>query len=160
MMVGTHILAGVAAWSGVEWLDGHMAGPEGLMAAALGSLLPDIDHPKSWLGRRIRPVSLLISKIFGHRGITHSLLAVIGCLLCLRFIGKANFATAVMVGYLSHLLCDSLTKRGVPLLWPWRRPFGFRFMQTGGFGESLVGFLMAVGTAMPWGLHFVPLIIH
>ncbi|VEB43121.1 Inner membrane protein ydjM [Chromobacterium violaceum] len=50
-----------------------------LLAGGLaGSLLPDIDHPKSWLGRRIPFLSRPISYLFGHRGITHSLLAVVG----------------------------------------------------------------------------------
>jgi inner membrane protein len=30
-------------------------GPVGLGLAVAGSLLPDIDHPKSWAGRRLRP---------------------------------------------------------------------------------------------------------
>ena len=160
MMAATHVLAGTAAWSGVAWLDGGLARPEALALAALGSLLPDIDHPKSWMGRRVRPVSLLVSKIFGHRGITHSLLAVAGCLFALQIIGKGAFAPAVLVGYLSHLLCDSLTKSGVPLLWPWRRPFGLRLLRTGGKVESFLAILMAIGTGLPWAAYLYPRLLH
>ena len=44
--------------------------------AVAGPLSPDIDHPKSWVGRRMKLISIPISKLFGHRGITHSIVAV------------------------------------------------------------------------------------
>lgn len=160
MMASTHVLAGTAAWSGVAWLDGGLARPEGLAAAALGGLLPDIDHPKSWVGRRMRTVSLLISAVFGHRGITHSLLAVVACLFGLLIVGKGAIAPAVLVGYLSHLGCDSLTKSGVPLLWPWRRPFGPRLLRTGGVVEFILAALMAAGTGLPWAARAYPQMMH
>jgi inner membrane protein len=156
MMAATHVLAGTAAWSGVAWLDGGLARPESLAAAALGSLLPDLDHPKSWIGRRVGMVSLMIAAVFGHRGITHSLLAVVGCLFGMLILGKGAIAPAVLVGYLSHLACDSLTKSGVPLLWPWRRPFGPRLLRTGGLVEFLLAFLFAGATGLPWAAHAYP----
>jgi inner membrane protein len=36
----------------------------------LGSMLPEIDHPKSAFGKRVLPLSILIATVFGHRGIT------------------------------------------------------------------------------------------
>lgn len=47
-------------------------------AVLLGSLLPDLDHPGSILGRLFRIISLPLSKLCGHRGFTHSLLAFCG----------------------------------------------------------------------------------
>ena len=47
-------------------------------AALLTCLLPDIDHPKSVLGQRLRWIAIPISRAFGHRGFTHSLLAIAG----------------------------------------------------------------------------------
>lgn len=149
MKAATHVLAGTAAWTGVAWLDGGLARPEALAAAALGSLLPDIDHPGSWFGRRVRSVSIPLSMVFGHRGITHSLLAVLGCLFGLLILGKGAIAPAVLVGYLSHLACDSLTKSGVPLLWPWRRPFGPRLLRTGGLAEFGLAVLLTAATGYP-----------
>lgn len=66
---------------------------------------------------------------FGHRGITHSLLAL-GLLVAL---GELPFfpwhwlhlGLLIGWGYASHLLADALTKQGVPLLWPLDRRFGF-----------------------------------
>ncbi len=45
-------------------------------AALASALLPDLDHPKSVLGQRLPWISKPLSRLFGHRGFTHSLLAV------------------------------------------------------------------------------------
>ena len=47
-------------------------------SAILTCLLPDIDHPKSFLGQRLSWISKPIARAFGHRGFTHSLLVVFG----------------------------------------------------------------------------------
>jgi membrane-bound metal-dependent hydrolase YbcI (DUF457 family) len=44
-------------------------------SAILTCLLPDIDHPKSFLGQRLKWISKPIARAFGHRGFTHSLQA-------------------------------------------------------------------------------------
>ncbi len=44
----------------------------------LGSVLPDIDEPKSYIGRRSKGVSVVVKRLFGHRGMMHSILP---CLL-------------------------------------------------------------------------------
>lgn len=114
-----------------------------VVAAALGCLLPDIDHPSSYIGRRILPVSLLIGGIFGHRGITHSLLAVgvMSAFLVAASMGKANQVIfALALGYLSHLLADWMTNSGVPLMWPratkYKSPVT---VETGSIGEYVIG---------------------
>lgn len=92
-------------------------------------LLPDIDHPKSILGQRLRWVSLPISRIFKHRKFTHSLLAIIiGIIpLTLRISQEISIpldvAHGMIVGYCSHIIADMLTPAGVPLLWPCRWRF-------------------------------------
>lgn len=42
-------------------------------ALLLGAIYPDIDHPKSYLGRRFIFISKPINDVWGHRTITHSL---------------------------------------------------------------------------------------
>lgn len=142
----THVVVGaslgvVAAKSGLI-----PALPIAIVAivAAAGSLLPDIDHPQSAFGRRVRILSIPISAVFGHRGITHSLLAVAAMSLALVFFahgdGKTPVIAALALGYLSHLLADAMTVSGIPLLWPRKTVFrvpgtGFR---TGGYAEVLV----------------------
>jgi membrane-bound metal-dependent hydrolase YbcI (DUF457 family) len=66
---------------------------------------------------------------FGHRGITHSLLAL-GSLVALGELPLfpwhwLHLGLLIGWGYASHLLADALTKQGVPLLWPLDRRFGF-----------------------------------
>lgn len=46
-----------------------------MSGGALGSLIPDIDSTTSTLGRRVKPISKLISDKLGHRGGTHTILA-------------------------------------------------------------------------------------
>ncbi len=78
-----------------------------------------------------------------HRGPTHSLLAAGGLAFVVGFAplpapwpgwpgllaaiapGWADIGTAFVIGYLSHLAADAVTKHGVPALWPLPRDFGW-----------------------------------
>lgn len=98
-------------------------------AAILTSLLPDLDHPQSVLGQRLRWISIPMARIFGHRGFTHSLLAIVGIalfeskLLLRSWQIPPDTLYSMIIGYFSHLLADMLTPSGVPLLWPCRWRF-------------------------------------
>ena len=95
----------------------------------LTCLLPDIDHPKSLLGQRLKWISHPIARLCGHRGFTHSLLVVFAGIFLFRshfphgWIIPVDALQAMIVGYLSHILADMLTPAGVPLLWPCRWRF-------------------------------------
>jgi inner membrane protein len=116
------------------------------------SMLPDAD---------VLPVALGMPDvgIFGHRGLTHSLLfAVVVALIAAvvaRRMGLRPLYTAFFVLLVvgSHGPLDALTyhSRGVPLFWPfssepiispWRpipvAPTGLAFMSLRGFGVALV----------------------
>lgn len=145
MMAASHMVMGAALWAVTAKLGGaNPAEPQALGAAVLGSLLPDIDHPQSWAGRKVRVISVPLSLLVGHRGITHSALAVIGCLMALATLGMGLMAAPIVIGYLSHLLADGLTPSGVPLLWPSRRRFTLNLCQTGSLMEMLVVAAIAV----------------
>ncbi|HAT3918507.1 MULTISPECIES: metal-dependent hydrolase [Enterobacteriaceae] len=98
-------------------------------SAILTCLLPDIDHPRSFLGQRLSWLSKPIARMCGHRGFTHSLLAVFGALTLFylkvpdSWIVPADAVQGMVLGYLSHILADMLTPAGVPLLWPCRWRF-------------------------------------
>lgn len=100
-----------------------------LPAALLTSLVPDIDHPKSFLGQRLKWISYPIARLCGHRGFTHSLLAVLAGLMLLQlniptdWLFPADVLQGMVLGYLSHIVADMLTPAGVPLLWPCRWRF-------------------------------------
>ncbi|WP_338563200.1 metal-dependent hydrolase [Erwinia sp. E_sp_B04_8] len=131
-------------------------------ATLLTCLLPDIDHPKSTLGQRFRWLSQPIARIFGHRGFTHSLLAVIGGValfhlkLPKEWVIPADVFQGLVLGYLSHIAADMLTPAGVPLLWPcrWRFRLPLIRSQKGNQLEralclALVGFSMWFPPGMP-----------
>lgn len=127
-------------------------------AALLTCLLPDIDHPQSVLGQRLRWLSAPIARAFGHRGFTHSLLAVVGGILLLQCRLPESWGVppdvlhAMVIGYLSHLLADALTPAGVPLLWPVRWRFCLPLVRNGreaSLTERLVCFSLT-GYALYW----------
>ena len=149
MMAGSHAVIGVVAWA---WVAPHLGlpplDPVALALACAGALLPDIDHPRSWVGLRLGIVSRPLAAALGHRGFTHSLLAAAACLLLLRSGGASRtFAVPLVVGYLSHLLADLLTPGGLPLAWPLRRRFSLPLCRTGSLLEPLIVAGLALGTA-------------
>ncbi|HTH16296.1 MAG TPA: metal-dependent hydrolase [Magnetospirillum sp.] len=145
MMAGSHVVAGAACWAVAAKLGGYPpADPQALASAALGALLPDIDHPQSWAGRKLKPISVPLAMLVGHRGITHSLIAVVAALLAISAFGTAWMAAPVAIGYLSHLAADGLTPSGVPLLWPSRRRFTLNLCRTGGMIEIILIGIVAV----------------
>lgn len=147
MMAGSHVVVGMATVTAL----GAVAGihPDALMwtGAAFGALLPDIDHPGSWIGRRVWVISVPISATFGHRGITHSLFAVAACIAWAAFHRLSGFWVPVALGYLSHLGTDALTPAGVPLLWPNRRVFSLDLFKTGSATEYVLSSLVVLGMA-------------
>lgn len=123
MLWYTHLFAGVSAGL---LLSGHAetalvsAGISGLTA-----LLPDIDSPDSWIGRRVPLISRSLKASVGHRGPLHSLLGATAVSLALTYLFghgfKVSLFVPVLAGYLSHLVMDTLNPPGVPWLWPLKR---------------------------------------
>lgn len=78
-----------------------------------------------------------------HRGYSHSIVAVIGALVMLRYLFnyyKMNdYSLYFCIGMLSHIVADMFTDQGVMLLFPIRKkisfPIGFK---TGSLIESLI----------------------
>ena len=110
-----------------------------VFANLIGGITPDIDQPTAPFWRNL-PVGKYFGKVFdkllgGHRFITHSLLglAVFGfaahwLLIFLHTIMKnvdiGLVWWAFMIGMVSHLIMDTLTKEGVPWLLPIPVKFG------------------------------------
>lgn len=99
-----------------------------ILGGSIGGLLPDIDHPTSKVGLKVPPISKTINALFGHRGFTHTLLALllftyflifIGCLFPISIRGYLMpLFMGMSIGYGSHLLLDMLTISGIPLFYP------------------------------------------
>ncbi len=150
-MARSHVVVGVAAWlAAAPLLHLAPADPVYLGLAVTGSLLPDIDHPHSWVGRRARPFSTVIAATLGHRGVTHSAVAVIALLMLLAQGGRQALGSALAVGYLSHLAADMLTPRGLRLAWPLRRTWGLPVCRTGSPMEPLI--VLALVAGIVWWL--------
>ena len=80
----------------------------------VSSFIPDIDNTNSKIGRKFKTSSLIINKIFSHRGFFHSLLLPLIMYFIFAFIlDRKDMALAVFFGISSHLFLDLLTKEGI-----------------------------------------------
>lgn len=152
MMARSHVVVGLATWiAAAPLLQLAPLDPAHLGLVLAGSLLPDIDHPKSWIGQRSRPLSTMIAAVLGHRGATHSAFAVLALVSLLLHAGyRQEYVFALAIGYLSHLGADMLTPRGLRLAWPLRGTWGVPVCRTGSGAESfIVGVLVC---ALGWWL--------
>ena len=139
-----------------------------IMAADIGALLPDIDQAGNRLWDMLpsgNNVGRVFRKIFyKHRTLTHSLLGVLFFynfsewllikVLNPEFINPNLIFASLMIGYLSHLLSDSFTEGGLPLLFPLEINFGIPpikrlRIKTGKWFENLV-FFPAIWVYLIW----------
>jgi len=110
-------------------------------AIILGSLFPDIDSATSFIGSKFKLVSLF----FKHRGAIHSLPLLAACSMVFFILsGNAYYAIAFLLGYLFHLLIDSLTPKGVAWLWPSKKRVRGIFRTTGIFDMMFLLFFIAL----------------
>lgn len=129
-----------------------------LVGNIIGSTLPDMDVA----GNRIYKFlpwggaigGRLIRKLFlGHRAISHSIIGFYAISFILKFLMfrvlNPNYVDinlvygAVMIGYISHLVGDALTKEGLPLFYPIKWKIGFPPISalritTGSWVENLI----------------------
>lgn len=148
MNASTHILGGIACGLAVA----DASGTSGLLAAgvtaisAIGSLIPDVDLCTSKAGSKIKPVSFVIGKLFGHRTIFHSPILYIALYaLLLRQMPQYRLAwVALIAGIASHLLLDMLNFKGIPLLYPYTKHYHLASIKAGSKGETVLRVLLGV----------------
>ncbi len=99
-----------------------------------GSLLPDIDHPDSKLGKKVK----IIGFLFEHRGFFHSIFALILLVLPFMILKLEYIAWPLGIGYLSHILADALTLQGIMFLHPLTRWKLSGFIKSGGLIEKVL----------------------
>lgn len=124
-----------------------------LPLVALGSIMPDIDEPRSFIGRKLPGISHLISLTFTHRGFTHFLICpLLVTIIAGLFLNEARFYVyALAFGIFMHQVGDMLTKSGIPYyFFPFKGravllPKALRFY-TGGVIEKII--LIAVLTPL------------
>lgn len=98
----------------------------------IGSTLPDIDHPKSKVGKWFKPIGWL----FEHRGFFHSIFPILLLLLLTKVYSLVFLPIAI--GYISHIMIDMATKQGVLFIHPFLKVKISGFVKTGGIVESLI----------------------
>ena len=156
MKGASHMLMGASAGAVLSVaVTGHMD-PVTVSASSIGALLPDLDHPRSKLGRKVLPVSLILWLVIGHRGMSHSLVAwgIIGTIAAAVSIYAPTLTlplSGLALGYGVHLLGDAMTYSGIPLMWPARKRYriGGGLFATGGLMEYVALFgWMAVCTVI------------
>lgn len=139
----THDLAGFTALSLIVATQplqevSLATGLVALSANFIGALAPDIDQTTAELWGRIRGGSIIsrfISPLLGgHRFISHSILGIflfgfitskiLGLMRGVLLVDMEVVWWAFMIGFVSHLIIDTLTKDGVPWLFPIPIRFG------------------------------------
>jgi len=99
----------------------------------IGALLPDIDEPNSFIGKRLNFLSIPL-KILGieHRTFTHYLIFPFMLLLIASFVSNPYIQISVLglsFGVLMHDIGDMLTKGGIKgFLYPFYKNKTFRVL--------------------------------
>jgi len=108
-----------------------IASPLGLLGI-IGSIFADYD--------------LKLGKVF-HRTFTHSLLFLLFTTMIINIFSR-EIALIWFVSYASHLVLDSMTRSGIPLLMPINnKRYGLRIFMTGGIFDKtleIVGWILLV----------------
>jgi membrane-bound metal-dependent hydrolase YbcI (DUF457 family) len=174
MMWRTHALFGISSlWLLApvpNLLTSASLGPL-VLCATFGALLPDLDASASKIRslgyggvQPFVPLSGLIHRTWGHRGLLHSPLGLCLAGIAAAFIALLGYglpALALWLGYGSHLVADACTRSGIPG-WPNRSdrrlfllPPRFRFVTGSEAEDNLLPVLGMVVLALffshyPW----------
>ena len=136
----------------------------------LGGLAPDLDSASASFWKKFRGGKLigkLVGPLLGHRRLSHSLIGLgIGVIIfyVISELLKNNITAngdlilyAYLIGHISHLLADAMTKQGIPLLYPLPWTFGIPpikrlRMKTGKFTENYLVYpsLIAVNSYLAY----------
>lgn len=122
-----------------------------VLLVTIFSSLPDIDHPKSKIGRKFFFLSYPINLIFNHRGFFHSIFPPVILFIILNHFNLNLLAFSVAIGYIGHLMGDAITKEGINFLHPLSR---FKIqgpLTTGATLEALL-FILIIIADIAYGL--------
>ena len=127
---------------------GMLGGAEGLSIAflAAGALLPDLDTPKSIIGRIFLPISIPLGRWLGHRGAFHAFW-LWGLVIMAGWIYKPLMM--IGAGALIHVVSDCLTVSGVRAMTPFSSKLFVLFQRSWRFktgGNAEIGILLIAGT--------------
>lgn len=150
MMGSSHVIIGLTLGITYAITQGASVDQVPIIAGIAGfcALVPDVDHPQSTIRNSLGLLGHVGFFWLGHRGLTHTLLALLAVAAGALHFLPASYAAACIIGYGSHILADSVTKSGVPLLWPvYKERVGLKLLRTGGLLEWLIDITCMLGIA-------------
>ena len=125
MMKKTHLLFGIAFFLVCNLYFNFPL--EFSIFALVGAMLPDLDL--KWK----------------HRKVLHNLWVLGVIILTMFYFEISEIAIVIFsLGFISHLLADSLTKMGISWLWPIRFPHLEGGITTGSWKESVFSFIILI----------------
>lgn len=131
-------------------------------AAAIGSLLPDIDHPRSKISNSniaTQVTSGIVSIFTNHRGFFHTIPFVLIVYVILTGVGFFDVVKdmdmlkgiykyipfSISLGMLSHLILDTLNPGGIMWLWPIKtKRYHMAEIRTNSILEALTAFILFI----------------
>lgn len=130
--------------------------PMVLALLIIGSLLPDIDHPRGFLARQsylFRRASRGVGKFIRHRGIVHSLLAALIAtavvwVVAIFYRWETLAVACFFLGFVSHLAADSLNPTGIKWLQPFSKARVKGGIRTGSIIEKCLVLLILIAISV------------
>jgi len=124
-----------------------------LLFYMLGSIFPDIDIANSYINKKLKIPSILTKINFKHRGLFHSLIIPLALLLLSLTTPKQPIISLILIsfslGFISHIILDSLTPAGIAFFWP--LPIKFKGpIKTSSFKETILFIAMAIILTIVW----------
>lgn len=141
MRYQTHLAAGVLIGALFPVSTG------GIITAAVGALLPDIDSPFSAINKATSVKNGKYNTgLLKHRGFMHTIWVPLVVLAVYWYLFRNNGMLPFAAGYLSHLFLDAFTRSGVRPFAPiWKKKFKGKVRTGSSFDKALaVVFLVAL----------------
>ena len=151
----THLLFAILL--GIFYLDSFRFSGNKLIffvAIGLAGLIPDIDHPNSILGRKLKPISIIIHILFGHRKLFHSIFFIIGVSL-LAYLFVPFYLIPILIGLVSHIILDMISKEGIILFYPFNILNIKGLFKVGGIFESIIYTILIILIIMKITINFI-----
>jgi inner membrane protein len=115
-----YLLLAISLYLVLSLLACRPADPVLFIPLCIGALLPDLDSKESVVGRLARPVSQRLEARLGHRQEWHSLAAnaLVALVTAPLIVVNLEGWALISLGFLVHLLADTLGPEGIMLFWP------------------------------------------
>jgi len=126
MNYGAHLVGGLGLSVGCAYLAAQnqiaIEPVSFVVTATLTSMLPDIDHPKSTVGKRFPIISNILFRTVGHRTLTHSIFFML-VVSSIVFPIHKNIGAGLFIGIGSHILLDTLKpfSKGCAIFYPFSK---------------------------------------